>query len=206
MQARFIHEALPETAREIVDYLNELLDEVGIHSSQNRGKLAWRQTWKDRIASWAVQHREAPETVLLLKLFPLLGVVERLISDKRVGYEHKTRLMLAENYVYSTIDLVREDNPRPRSLVDDAAVLALTLYWLSQEPKFDKSILHSCWQQDTDIQDEVNRLCKFISDNHERLFRDSQGRHMGNFVWNPIERISEIGPEALWQNYWKEAY
>ncbi len=201
-----IHEALPETAREIVDYLNELLDEVGIHSTAHRGKMAWRQTWGDRINYWAVQNRESPETELLLKLFPLLGVVERLISDKRVGYEHKTRLMLAENYVFSTIDLVKEDNRRPHSLVDDAAVLSLTLYWLLRQKNFDKSILQASWQRDTSIEDEIERLYKFIFDNHDKLFLDARGQFGIHLVWAAIRRIADIGPEALWQNYWKEAY
>ena len=200
------HEALPETAREIVNYLNELLDEVGIRSTKHRGKMAWRKTWGDRIKYWTVHNRESPETELLLLLFPLLEVVERLISDKRVGYEHKTRLMLAENYVFSTIDLVEEDNRRPHSLVDDAAVLALTLYWLQRQPSFDKSILQACWQRETIIEVDLERLYKFISDNQDKLFLDVPGQFGSNLVWAAISRIADIGPEALWQNYWKEAY
>ena len=201
-----IHEALPETAREIVDYLNQLLDEVGIRSASHSDKLAWRQTWGDRINYWTVQNRESPETELLRKLFPLLEVVERLVSDKRVAYEHKTRLMLAENYVFSTIDLVKEDIRRPHSLVDDAAVLTLTLYWLLRQPTFDKSILQACWQLDTSAEDEVERLCKFTFENHDKLFPDAPGQIGSDLVWAAIERIADIGPEALWQNYWKEAY
>ena len=201
-----VHEALPETAREIVDYLNELLDEVGIHSAEHRGKLAWRQTWGDRINYWTVQFRESPETELLLKLFPLLELVERLISHKRVGYEHKTRLMLAENYVFSTVDLVKEDHRRPHSLVDDAAVLTLTLHWILRQSTFDSSILQSCWQQETSAEDEVERLYKFIFDNHDKLFLDERGQFGRSLVWAAIRRIADIGPEALWQNYWAEAY
>ncbi len=201
------HEALPETAREIVAYLNELLDEVGIRSTKNRGRMAWRQTWGDRINYWTVQNRVSPETKLLIKLFPLLEVVERLISDKRVGYEYKTRLMLAENYVFSTKDLVAEDVRHPRSLVDDAAVLSLTLYWLLHQPKFEDSLLHENWQRgDTNAKDEIVGLYKYIIENHGKLFRDSPGQFDGNLTWAAIRRISDIGPEALWQNYWAEAY
>lgn len=201
-----IHEALPETAREIVVYLNELLDEVGISSTKDRGKMAWRQIWGDRINYWAVHNRESPETELLLKLFPLLEVVERLISDKRVEYEHKTRLMLAENYVFSTVDLVKEDDRHPHSLVDDASVLALTLYWLLRQPNFDKSIMNACWQGDASIEDEIDRLRNFIFENHDNLFLDTPGRPGQHLVWAAIRRITDVGPEALWQNYWKEAY
>lgn len=200
------HVALPETAREVVVYLNELLDEVGIRSTNHIGKMAWRHTWGDRINYWTVQNRESPETKLLLKLFPLLGLVERLISDKRVGYEHKTRLMLAENYVFSTIDLVKEDNRRPYSLVDDVAVLSFTLYWLLRQPTFDKTILQAFWQQDTSVEAEVEYLYKFIHENHDMLFLDSPGQFGSNLVWAAIKRITDVGPEALWQNYWAEAY
>ena len=201
-----IHKALPETAREVVSYFNELLDEVGVLSTIHRGKMTWRRTWRDQIRFWAVQNREAPETKLLLKVFPLLGVVEQLISDKRVGYEHKTRLMLAENYVFSTIDLVKEDSRRPHSLVDDAAVLALTLHWLLRQPEFDKSILQDCAQLGPDVVDEIDRLHKYIFHNHDKLFLDARGKFGSNSVWAAIKRIADTGPEALWQNYWTEAY
>ena len=201
-----IYKALPETASEVVNYLNELLDEVGVRSSVHRGKMTWRRTWREQIEYWAVQNSESPETKLLLKLFPLLGVVEQLIGDKRVAYEHKTRLMLAENYVFSTIDLVKEDNRRPHSLVDDAAVLTLTLHWLLRQPTFDKLILQDCRQLGASVVDEVGHLRRYICENHDNLFLDAPGKFGRNSVWAAIKRISDIGPEALWQNYWTEAY
>ena len=201
-----VHEALPSTARDVVDYLNELLDNVGVQSSLHRGKNDWRQEWGDQVDFWTVQNRDSAETELLRNLFPLLGVVEQLISDKRVGYEHKTRLMLAENYVFSTIDLVKEDKRRPHSLVDDAAVLALTLQWLLHQPSFDKSAVQDCRQLEPNVEDQVSRLSKFIFRNHDKLFLEAPGHLGSQLVWAAIKRISEVGPEALWQNYWKEAY
>ena len=201
-----IHEALPDTAREIVVYLNELLDEIGISSSRHSGKINWRKSWGDRINYWTVQNRGKPETVLLLSLLPMLGVVERLISDKRVGYEHKTRLMVAENYVFSTVDLVKEDNRQPKSLVDDAAVLVLTLHWLLHKAELDKEILQDCWQQEKSAVNEIERLYKFIFENHVKLFPDSPSQIGKYLVWAAIRRIADVGPEALWQNYWKEVY
>ena len=201
-----LHEALPDTANDIVVYLNELLDKVGISSSRHRGKLGWRKSWGERIDYWTVQNRNAPETELLINLFSLLEVVQRLISDKRVGYEHKTRLMVAENYVFSTIDLVTEDNRRPHSLVDDAAVLALTLHWLLQKTKLDKDILQDCWHNKKSAEEEIERLYIFIFENHVKLFPDSHGQIGKYLVWSAIRRIPDVGPEALWQNYWKEAY
>ena len=195
-----------EDASKVIVFFDELLDEVGVLSAEERGKLAWRKAWGDRINHWVVQNRTSPETVLLRELFPLLEVVERLIHDRDVGYEYKTQLMLAENYVYSTIDLVKDDQQRPHSLVDDAAVLALTLYWLLRQKNFDKSILQACWQQDTGAVEEIERLYKFIVDNHDKLFLDEPGHFGSNLVWAAIRRIADIGPEALWQNYWAEVY
>ena len=195
-----------EDASKIIVFFDELLDEVGVLSAEERGKLAWRKAWGDRINHWVVQNRASPETVLLRQLFPLLEVVERLIHDRDVGYEYKTQLMLAENYVYSTIDLVKDDQQRPHSLVDDAAVLALTLYWLLRQKNFDKSILQACWQQDTGAGEEIEQLTKFICENHNKLFPDSPHHFGTHLVWEPIRRIADVGPEALWQNYWKEAY
>lgn len=201
-----IYKALPDTAQKVVEYFNEILNEVGIFSSKQGGKMDWRQKWRERINYWTVNNRIAPETELLSNLFPLLGVVERLISDERIGYEYKTRLMVAENYVFSTVDLVKEDDRRPHSLVDDAAVLALTLFWLLSQDQFDKAVLQDCWQQNGRAEFEVERLYNYICENHDTLFPDSYG-HMGNsLVWAAIRRIADEGPEALWQNYWKEAY
>ena len=195
-----------EDASKVLVFFDELLDEVGVLSAEERGKLAWRKAWGDRINHWVVQNRASPETVLLRELFPLLGVIERLIHDSDVGYEYKTQLMLAENYVYSTIDLVKDDQQRPHSLVDDSAVLALTLYWLLRQPSFDSSIMQASWQRDTSVEDEIDRLYRFIFDNHDKLFLDTPGQFGKNLVWAAIRRIADIGPEALWQNYWKEAY
>jgi len=195
-----------EDASKVLVYFDELLDEVGILSVDDRGKLAWRQTWGNRIKYWSVHNRDAPESKVLRKLFPLLEVVERLIHYKGINYEHKTQLMLAENYVFSTIDLVKDDVRRPQSLVDDAAVLALTLYWLLHQPSFDISILRSCWHRDTNVEDEVEQLYKFIVDNRGKLFPDTPGQFGRHLVWAPISRIATDGPEALWQNYWAEAY
>ncbi|MCY3977629.1 MAG: hypothetical protein OXG23_05985, partial [Chloroflexi bacterium] len=134
-----------EDTSKLLRLFDELLDEVGILSAEERGKLAWRRTWGDRISFWSVHKRGSPETVLLQELFPLLELVERLIHEKGIGYEHKVQLMLVENYVFSTIDLVKDDMHQPLSLVDDAAVLALTLYWLHRQCTFDNAILRDCW-------------------------------------------------------------
>ncbi|MDE2775673.1 MAG: hypothetical protein OXI77_07025 [Chloroflexota bacterium] len=195
-----------EDASQVIVYFDELLDEVGVLSAEERGKLAWRKTWRDRINHWVVQNRASPETVLLRELFPLLEVVERLIHHRAVGYEHKAQLMLAENYVFSTIDLVKDDERRPQSLVDDAAVLILTLHWLLSHPGFQNEILHACWQPESNVEYELDRLYQFTYGNHEKLFPDARGQVGRQLVWTPLSRISEIGPEALWQNYWKEAY
>ena len=114
--------------------------------------------------------------------------------------------MLAENYVYSTIDLVKDDHRRPQSLVDDAAVLTLTLHWLLRQPCFQKEIIQACWQRDSNIETVLDRLYQLVSAHHDELFRDAPGQPGRNLVWTPIKRIADIGPEALWQNYWKEAY
>lgn len=195
-----------EDAYKVIVIFDELLDEVGVLSAEERGKLAWRKTWGDRINHWVVQNRASPETVLLRELFPLLDVVERLIHDEDIGYAHKTQLMLAENYVFSTIDLVKDDIRRPQSMVDDAAVLALTLHWLVGQPAFDNSLMQACWQRDTKVEVELEELHQFILKNNAKLFPDSPGQFGKHLVWEPIKRIATEGPEALWQNYWKEAY
>ena len=201
-----IYEVTPDSALSVVSYFDELLDEVGILSVEERGKLVWRQTWGKQISLWTVQNRNTPETILLTKLFPLLEVVGNLIKDERVEFEYKSRLIVAENYVYSTLDWVKEDTDRPHSLIDDAAVLTLTLYWLLRKPCFDKAFADFYWQGETRLEEEIERLYDIILRNHAKLFPDSPGQVGRYLVWTPLSRVATEGPEALWQNYWKEAY
>ena len=198
----------------ITNYLNAYLEEtrhpLGVGDTQLRtvGEFSrrWLEEWEIAIGRWFVQNRAAPQGEILQPLTKLLALVVSLIVDARVGIAHKTRLMVAANYVFSSVDLMPEDDLDVSGLVDDGAVLVLTLYWLLHHSGFEADIVRSNWPVDNDIISEIDRLEKYIQDNNEALFKGSGLRFGESLIWATIRRIATEGPEALWQNYWKEAY
>lgn len=198
----------------IVGYMNDALEEADIQTVHGTTEfsfiglhnISWQQSWNRKIDKWVREHPLAPESDLLLYLPLLLGLVINLIGDKRIPFSQKSTLFVAANYVFSTEDLISETVYSVRGLVDDAAVLILSLFWLCKHGDLDESLLQESWNYPTDIIGYISDQEKYIRDNHAKLFRDSPNQFGDNLVWATIRRIATDGPEALWQNYWKEAY
>ena len=166
----------------------------------------WLKEWETAIIRWNVQNRAAPQGNILQPLANLLELVVSLIGDASVPVGHKTHLMVAANYVISAVDLMPEDDFDVRGLVDDGAVLVLTIFWLRHQRGLEEDTLRRHWQGDNDIISEIERLEKYIRENHEVLFAESRLQFGDKLIWATIRRVATEGPEALWQNYWKEAY
>ena len=208
--------ATPEAARNTVDLLNDYLNETDFKSEDSNHRqltigamsTQWLGRWEKPLANWVAENDDAPQAAILMYLAPLLDLIIRLIDDRRVKYEHKTALMVTANYVFSSIDLMPEDSDKRdvSGLVDDGAVLALTFCWLLRQDEFDKAILYSHWPGGDTIINETDRLRQYIADEQEALFPKSRRQIGFKLVWKAIERIAEDGPEALWQNYWKEQH
>ena len=208
--------ATPETALATVELFSAYLNETGITADKSHrqqltiGQLSthWLGKWDAPLASWLRSNVDAPQSTVLMYLTPLLDLIIQLIDDKRVRYEHKTPLLVAANYVFSSIDLMPEQNlgGEISGLVDDGAVLALTLFWLMQQGDFDKAILFRHWAGGDSIVGEIQELKRHIWTQQSALFPDSRNQMGHDLVWKVIERIAIDGPEALWQNYWKEQY
>lgn len=206
--------ATVDIAQRSVALLTDYLEESGFRTESNEylnltvGSFNrdWRHKWEKPLKSWVVANPESPQSTVLLHLEPLLDLLIRLIDDDRVTYEFKTSLMVSANYVFSTLDLIPEDEERQEvnSLVDDGAVVALTLYWLLQRNDFDREVIYSHWPGGASIIGESQELMQHIWDFHEALFPDARGQLGHKLVWKVIKRIATDGPEALWQNYWKE--
>lgn len=206
--------ATPEIARRTVNFLNDYLIETDIESDSNNIRQLtmseasnhWLGKWEKPMADWVRLHRDSPQTAILIYLAPLLDLIIRLLDDRRVGFELKTPLMVAANYVFSSIDLMPEsgDNLDASLLMDDGAVLALTMYWLLRQDGFDTSILYDHWPAKDALVGEINDLKTHIWDEHDLLFPDSRLQIGYGLVWKVIARIVDDGPEVLWQNYWKE--
>ena len=206
--------ATGEIANQTVGLLNDYLKEADINPEGNLrqqisvGEMSdhWLGNWEEPLAVWVASNQNAPQTMVLMYLVPFLDLIIRLIDDNRVAYKHRAPLMVAANYVFSSIDLIPEDsdNGEVSALVDDGAVLALSLFWLLQLNDFDNEIANSHWPGGASIFDEVSTLKHHLWENHDTLFPDSRGQFGFMLVWKVIERIAVDGPEALWQNYWKE--
>ncbi len=205
-----------DDANGIVYFQNEFLIETQIileddhqqHLTVGDISKHWLGQWEKPLAIWVATNHEAPQTEILLHLTSFLDLVIRLIDDKRIRFDHKAALMVAANYVFSSLDLLPEDPDKQdvHSLVDDGAVLAFTLYWLLQQDQFDQAILSSHWPGGISIVSEAKDLKQYIYDNHAILFPDSRNQIGFKLAWKVIEKITSEGPEALWQNYWKEVY
>lgn len=208
------YQITPIDAKRIAKYLTDYLEEAGFSIKASDSELRtieeisghWLRQWETALQAWAVKNRAKPEAEILMPLAKLLEIVVSLISDTRVTYEQKTSLMVAANYVFSSVDLMPEDELDVNGLVDDGAVLVLTLYWLWRHRGVDEEILRSLWQSDSDIIGEIFRLEQYIRNNSALLFADSRPQLGQNLTWEPISRIATEGPEALWKNYWKETY
>lgn len=206
--------ATKEIANEIVFYLNDYLEESNFQQIKSYQKQIlvdavgrhWLNQWSQPLMQWLAEHGEDPIAEILYALQSYLDLILTLIDDNRVSYQYKTSLMVAANYVFSDIDLIPESHIEVDGLVDDAAVLVLTLYWLLQQEDFDNSIAFAHWPGGADLSTEVDRLKMYIWTIHEHIFPDARWQMGSKLVWGVIKRIADKGPEALWQNYWKEQY
>ena len=206
--------ANPITARKVCGFLNDYLvetkhtdGEAGAHL-RTLGELSdrWISEWEDTIRKWLVLNHTAPQAMILQSMSKLLILTVSLITDRRVNVEIKRYLMVAANYVISSVDLIPESNLDVRGLVDDGAVLTFTLLWLRRKRGLKDNLLIHHWPKDSDVIDELDRLEQHLKASKDLLFSQSKPEFGDNLVWATLRKIETEGPEALWQNYWKEAY
>ena len=208
--------ATRENAQRTVALLSDCLAETQFEFEKNDqlrltvGAFSahWLRRWEQPLVQWVATNQESPRTKVLLCLAPYLDLLVRLIDDDRVTYELKTPLMVSVNYVFSTLDLMPEDEDglEVSGLVDDAAVLVLTLHWLLQNDQFEKELLYSHWPGGESIFEEIEGLKQHIWAWQEELFPDTKRQFGSKLVWKSLQRIASDGPEALWQNYWQEEF
>lgn len=168
----------------------------------------WLRQWEEPLLQWVASNHDSPQTRILFYLAPCLDLLIRLIDDDRMTYKFKTPLMVAVNYVFSTLDLMPEDQDALEvgGLVDDGAVLVLTLYWLVRQDQFANEILISHWPGGDSILDEIEALKQHIWEWQTDLFPGASRQFGSKLVWKALQRVAIYGPEALWQNYWQEEY
>jgi len=210
-------QAEEKDASKVCNYLKSFLEECNYRSRADSPTPArernvdefgerWLDEWREEIARW-LPDKSAHHGKLLIEALPnLLELALGLIGDHTIPARLRTQLMVAVDYVISTVDLMPEVGLEVRGLVDDSAVLVMTLDWLLRQKEFNVETLHAHWQGGYDIISKITVLETYIYENSDVLFKESRLPFKDNSIWSAIRGVAEIGPEALWQNYWKEAY
>lgn len=162
-----------------------------IIQDNNHWTSDWRQKWDGRIERWRERNKDLQEADMLGALVDQLVLVVDLIDNKWVPGEIKTQLMQVVIYVIDPDDFISEGYMNVHGLIDDAAVLALTLYWLDNNGIIAPEILREHWVGKEDPIKVTNDLYQSFLENHKILFSDE--------VWSVISSIAEKGPRVLWQ-------
>lgn len=190
------HQPSETDAAWVCDHFKMFIQEAGYalqekDSRQDDWASTWQQEWKDKIQEWLERHPDSKEAQIVSQLVDQLKLVDGLASDKRVHPELRSQLMQAVIYVIESDDYSPEKHKGVLGLVDDAAVLALTLYWLDSTVEVDPQFLRDHWVGKDEPFIVINDLHKIIVENHSEFFSDE--------AWEIISAIAEKGPRVLWQ-------
>ncbi len=130
----------------------------------------WYQNWRDRIHSWVNKNSDSLIADIVLFVPDMFMLTVRLIGDKRVPFLVKAQLILSAIYVMSPLDFIPEGLTNVIGLVDDASVLALTLYWVRNVINIDPQILKDNWVGENDLNDVIQDVHQRVNDNANKLF------------------------------------
>lgn len=151
----------------------------------------WHQEWDRQIRKWLESRQYPQKADIMSALVDQLRLLADLIGDGRVPGELKAQLMQAIVYVIEPDDFISEEDHQIHGLVDDAAVLAFTLYWLNDTGIIKPTVLRDHWVGNGDPIKVTKDLCRRITNNHKK--------HFNKEAWETISAIAENGPMVLWK-------
>lgn len=149
----------------------------------------WHEEWDGRIRKWLESRQYPQKADIMSALVDQLRLVADLIGDRRVPGELKAQLMQAVVYVIEPDDIIPDKDVH--NLIDDAAVIAFTLYWLDHNRIIKPAILRQHWVGEGDPIKVTKALHRRIVKNRKKLFSDEE--------WEIISAIAENGPMVLWK-------
>ena len=151
----------------------------------------WHQEWDELIEIRLKQLNKKHRVQIVSALADQLRLVVDLIDDENVPGELKTQLIWAVTYVIEPDDFISEEYGNVPGLIDDAAVLALTLCWLDNDDRIDPAILREHWGREDDPIEVANKIYQDIAKNPSKYLNDKD--------WEIIRAIAKKGPRVLWQ-------
>lgn len=125
----------------------------------------WEKKTEGRKNKWFEYILLAPD------LFHLLT---KLLVDKAVGIEHKTKISLVILYFISPIDLIPEAIIGPAGYIDDIALAAYLIHIMVN--KISPEIIHKHWAGEGNILTAVQNI---VDDAHSML---------GKGIWGKLKR------------------
>ena len=155
---------------------------------------SWHRKWDHLIQQWLQADMGSPEAPLVATLIDQFMLAVGLMREKRIPRELKQQLILAVGYVLDPDDHISEAAEGVRGLVDDAAVLTLTLYWLAYHKEIDENILREHWSNESDPIERLSRLHHILHETHSAYFSSE--------IWDEIAPIAKHGPQAL-ESSWR---
>ena len=165
----------------------------------------WYRVWRERIQQWIGNNSDDLIADIVLFVPDMLMLTMRLIKDKRVPFLLKAQLILSVAYVISPFDFIPEGISGVIGLVDDAGVLALTLYWIRNIIGIDPQILKDNWVGDNDLNEVIQDVHQRVNDNANKLFdgevwdsiRAKFARLEDSSQDIPTENSSQMGKEKI---------
>ena len=130
----------------------------------------WYRVWRGRIQQWVGNNSDDLIADIVLFVPDMLMLTVGLIKDRRVPFLLKAQLILSVAYVISPFDFIPEGISGVIGLVDDAGVLALTLYWIRNIIGIDPKILKDNWVGDNDLNEVIQDVHQRVNDNANKLF------------------------------------
>lgn len=152
---------------------------------------SWYHHWRNRIHTWVTNNSRTLIADIVLFVPDMLMLTVNLIKDKRVPLLVKAQLVLSAAYVISPVDFIPEGLTHVIGLVDDATVLALTLYWLQSIVNIDSQILKDNWVGESDPNAMINDTHKLINDNASTLFSST--------TWQKLQSRFDKSEQSLHQ-------
>ena len=157
----------------------------------------WLRKWESLINAWLKERADSPHAKIIAPLVDQLMLVVGLVGDSRVSLENKAELSQAIVYVVEEEDVISEATEGVGGLIDDSAVIAMTLHWFMTNGEAHAGIVDDHWAGLGDPRDLVREQMELLERQHATWFADE--------AWRMIAQIAVDGPKSLHKSWAPES-